>query len=206
MPSNQRKHQLATAVDSYAALPERRSLRDPFCGVVSEKRYLYSGDDTGKKFGRPRSWEWNPTERDPPMHIHGDGWCSGHGGTVEDSVEDPITRLRRAAGLTEEELAVRRAQLGDLEDEHAGPTSGRSYGDVAAKVGLSVWQVHRRVKSANRKIAAYRAATAPLRCAPVIPLRPLVRSEVVLLPISAEDVDPPAELLELPRQASTLLM
>lgn len=132
---------------------------DALAGVISERALMYSQGSDGKSQRIATApWHWrapigtDPKDRarlgpqpDAEVLVHGDGWTTAHPGSLgANALEDDDERLLRAAGLTEEERAVARAQA-----------AGRSRADVATELRLSFRQVKARVESGNQKLTTY---------------------------------------------------
>lgn len=175
-----KQHELERVAAKEAASPTKRvggklllkptkDKEDALAGVISERVLLLSTDSEGKSLRtRTLPWNWNPPlgsdpvnpsrlgeQRDPEVFVHGDGWTTAHPGSLAAAnQEDDDERAMRAAGLTEEERAV--ARLGAEVDVRGRALLTRQ--EIAAKLGISFWQVHARVKSGNRKLVEYGAA------------------------------------------------
>jgi len=122
---------------------ETGGIQDAWAGVISERLLLFSFSRSGRKFGPKRPWSWNPRNRDPPVHIHGDGHSTAHTGHGAEAIREPEEeRLIRQAGLDREEAEILRRQARQ-ED--------RAF--IAHAMHLSLPQVKRRIDSLNRKIA-----------------------------------------------------
>ncbi len=111
---------------------------DPLAGVISERAWLYSGDERGHTFG---------PAPDGCIKVHGDGYTTSHAGhCATDSPEPPEEVLIRSAGLDALEAAiVRRRALYE-------PVAA-----IAVAVGVSIRTVQRKLVVIRVKAEGYAA-------------------------------------------------
>jgi hypothetical protein len=109
-----------------AFLANGAGIEDPLAGVISERAYLYSGDETGRVFG---------AAPDGCIKVRGDGYTTAHVGACSAAIEEaPEEALIRLAGLdrVDAEIVRRRARYETTES-------------IALGMVMSVRTVQRRI-------------------------------------------------------------
>ena len=143
LSTRKRKHRpiadLRAAARALAGADEPGS--DPFAGCMGRRALLYSCGHDGARIPAPRRWDaYSPQQ----ILVRGDGHTTAHAGSIVSSDEPSEERLARAAGLSADEAAVLREQVG-----------GARHSAIVAKLGLTPRQVETRVESINRKLRQY---------------------------------------------------